>query len=374
MQEGVIDLHLQVDLFSREIKRLEKAHEQLLQQFDALKEKFDVSHQTLEQIVNHMSDGLIFINQKGVITLYNPAAATLTGYLQQEVIGTSFWEHYPDDLFGFSLKSSLENAEIPSRLFLNFSNGLEIEAAPTMIPEKGLLVLLNDRTQLKQLEKSVQQNDRLKELGEMAATLAHEIRNPLGGIEGFAALLKRELQESSQLDMADAILEGSRTLNKLVNNVLEYTCPLMLHFELTDLSTLFYDTVKLAKSCGHRCKVNIEKNHTASVDRGRIQLVLINLIRNGCEAHSPYVEMILTKEGTILIKDQGEGIHEKNLQKIFTPFFTTKATGTGLGLSEAYKVIQAHGGVMTVESKIGKGTCFAITHLPIIDKKITKQS
>lgn len=360
MKEESIDLHNQVDFFSKETKRLEEAHEQLQKRFNELKAKFDASHQTLEQIVSHMSDGLIFVTQKGIVALYNPAAEAITDIPQEEVLGTPFWDHFPDDFFGFPLGNALKNSRTPGRILLSLSNGREIEAAPAAIPEKGMLLLLNDRTELKQLEKSVQQSDRLKELGEMAAALAHEIRNPLGGIEGFAALLKRELQKPAQKRMAESILEGSRTLNALVSNVLEYTRPLALHFKPTDLEAFIYETAEFARSCGYCCEVRIEKNSTVSIDPGRMRLVLLNLIRNGCEAGSSFVEIVLTEDGRILVKDKGEGIAQEQLEKIFTPFFTTKARGTGLGLSEAYKVMRAHGGTITVDSKVGKGTCITL--------------
>ncbi len=225
-----------------------------------------------------------------------------------------------------------------------------------------MLLLLNDRTELKQLETSVQQSDRLKELGEMAATLAHEIRNPLGGIEGFASLLKRELKKPDEQRMIDAILEGSHTLNALVTNVLEYARPLMLHFVPTDLAILLHETTELAKANGHVCKVTIAKPRITSTDPKRMQLVLLNLIRNAYEAGSAHVEIVLTKNGTIQVKDQGEGIEPEQLKKIFTPIFTTKTTGTGLGLPEACKVMRAHGGHIIVDSKVGKGTCITLDY------------
>lgn len=362
MKEESNDLHLQVALFSQETERLEEAHQKLQQQFETVRAKLDASHQTLEQIITHISDGLIFVTQNGTITLYNPAAAVITGVSQEHVLGQSFWEYFSDDLFGFPLAHALKNGQTPGRILLSLSNGREIEVAPASIPEKGVLLLLNDRTELKQLEKSVQQSDRLKELGEMAATLAHEIRNPLGGIEGFAALLKREITQHEHKRMIEAILEGSRMLNTLVTNVLEYARPLTLHFVPTDLATFLQETAALACANGHPCTVKVEQAQTASIDPARMRLVLLNLIRNSFEAGTASVEIVLTQEGNIQVKDQGEGMSQACIEKIFTPFFTTKTTGTGLGLSEAYKVMQAHGGCITVDSKVGKGTCITVDY------------
>ncbi len=355
MKEEPIDLQLQVALYSQETERLE-------QRFEALRSKFETSHQTLEQIVAHMSDGLIFVSLKGTITLFNSAAAAITDVAQEKALNSPFWDHFSDTLFGFPLEQALKNGHTPGRIVLSLSNGREIEVAPSFIPKKGLVLLLTDRTELKQLESTLQQSDRLKELGEMAATLAHEIRNPLGGIEGFASLLKRELTDPAHQQMLGAILEGSRTLNMLVTNVLEYARPLTLHFAPTDMAPFIQETVRLAEASGYTCLVRIEKNHTLSIDPHRMRLVLLNLIRNAFEAHSKSVEIVLTHKGTVCVIDQGEGIADERLDKIFTPFFTTKTTGTGLGLPEAYKVMQAHGGSITVDSKVGKGTCMTLDY------------
>lgn len=356
------DLHLQVDLFARETQRLEEAYQKLQTQFDNLRTKLDASLQTLEQIVAHMSDGLLFITEKGIISLYNPAAAKIMGIAQKEVLETFFWDHFSDSLFGFPLGNALKKGLTPGRILLTLSNGREVEVAPSYIPEKGILILLNDRTELKQLEKSVQQSDRLKELGEMAATLAHEIRNPLGGIAGCASLLKREIVEPEKQKMIDAILAGSRTLNDLVTNVLEYARPFSLHFVPTEMVPFLHKTAELTQSNGQSCIIKIEKPCTLSIDPQRMQLVLLNLIRNGYEANASYVELILTKKKTLLVRDDGDGISPESLKKIFTPFFTTKTTGTGLGLAEAYKVMRAHGGSITVDSKVGKGTCMILKY------------
>ncbi|MCH9627335.1 MAG: Signal transduction histidine-protein kinase AtoS [Chlamydiales bacterium] len=362
MQGNETDFHLQVALYARETERLEQAHQKLEQQFELLRSKLETSHQTLEQIISHMSDGLLFISQEGIITLYNQAAARITEIPQEGIVGTSFWDHFSDALFGFPLANALKNDHTPGRILLSLSNGREIEVAPTRIPEKGLLLLLNDRTELQQLEKSLQQSDRLKELGEMAATLAHEIRNPLGGIEGFSSLLKRDLKEASHQKMIEAILTGCHTLNTLVTNVLDYARPLTLHFVPTDLAPLIQETVELAQASGISCKARIEGKRKASIDPKRMQLVWLNLIHNGSESGAETVEIILTKEGSIQVRDTGEGMTPEQLEKIFTPFFTTKTTGTGLGLSEVDKVMRAHGGSITIDSNVGKGTCITLSY------------
>nr|NGX55370.1 Sensor protein ZraS [Chlamydiota bacterium] len=249
-------------------------------------------------------------------------------------------------------------------------NDRELEISTSFVPEKGLLLLLRDVTDLRRLEQAVDRNDRLRELGEMAATLAHEIRNPLGGIEGFASLLLRDLKEEpKQREMAHSIIDGTRTLNRLVSNVLHFARPLDIHFALTNLVSVIEEVIDLvdadeseAKSCTFHTP---ESSLSTSLDRSLIKMALLNLVRNGLQA-SPEGGNITVKlwkseeVAHIAITDQGEGIAAKNLEKIFTPFYTTKCSGTGLGLSETDKIIKAHGGTIEIDSKVGQGSTFTI--------------
>lgn len=333
------------------ICHLESAHARLLEEFQAVKMKLE--------ILTHLSDGLIFITTAGRITLFNPAAAAITGYAQNEILESLYWDHFSDTLFGFSMRSALKNQTVCHRAYLTLGTSKEVEISTSNVPKKGLLLLMHDRTEQQQLEKSLHQSERLKELGEMAATLAHEIRNPLGGIEGFAQLLKRDLQRTDHQKMIQAILEGTRTLNHLVTNVLDYARPLQLHFTPTDLVTLVKETIAFA-SFEQPIQFHASvKNQMLSLDKDRIKLVLLNLFRNAFESGAKCVEVELTQE-YLSITDNGEGIEKEHLEKIFTPFFTTKPTGTGIGLAEAAAVIQAHNGAIEVNSKKGEGTTFKI--------------
>lgn len=339
----------------------------LLDKFEKLQKKLEDSHQTLEEIVGHMSDGLIFITLQGTISLFNSAAEALTGCKRSLLIDSPFSEHFDDALFGFSMSQALASSiYMQRRIFLTLNESelsKEIDISVSSIPQKGILMLLRDRQEIQQLEMSAHQSDRLKELGEMAATLAHEIRNPLGGIAGFASLLARDLKDPEQVKMVHHILEGATALNALVTNVLDYARPLSLHFMPTDLRELVAETLELAKADSLACPCDFEmppESCIFSLDRKRMKGVLLNVLRNAFEAPSERVSITLTPDGSLSIADQGPGISAANLEKLFTPFFTTKAQGTGLGLAEAYKTVQAHGGSLTVQSTEGKGTTFTI--------------
>lgn len=357
------DLPLLVTHYSQESKRLEDAYAQLQEQFCELKQKLKTSYQTLEQIITYMSDGLMFVASSGNISLFNPAAGNLIGYPCETILQQPYKNHFSDHFFGFSMEEALLNPAGHRRIFLTLSERVEVEVSTSDIPEKGLLLLLCNRTEQQKLQKSLGQAERLQELGEMAATLAHEIRNPLGGIEGFAQLLKRDLEIPTHQKMIKAILEGTQTINHLVTTVLDYAKPMHLHFAPVELSSLIKETLSQFTTFEKKIEIKFMREFSDSIcslDKARFKLVLQNLLRNAHEAGARYIEVGLIGRGTISIKDNGAGICQGNLQKIFTPFFTTKTTGTGLGLAEALAVIKAHGGSLEVSSEEGYGTQFII--------------
>ena len=232
--------------------------------------------------------------------------------------------------------------------------------------------MIRDITEIRHLQQIASRQDRLQELGEMAASVAHEIRNPLGGIEGFASLLKRDLKDSPKMqEMAQYIVEGSQTLNKLVTNILNYSRPISIQLEPTLLSTLINSTLSLIQA-DKNYKENIIFNFTSpdnekkiSLDPQLFKLALINLLINATQAMPDGGKISITlleKKGQAILEvsDSGEGIPPKNLEKIFSPFFTTKETGNGFGLSEVYKLVQAHGGLIEAKSQLKIGTTFTI--------------
>lgn len=355
----MMDLNLKLKAYAEQTKQLEVAYEHLQKQFFELKEKLNISHQTIEQIIAHMTEGLIFVSLGGQITLFNTAAAELLGCPCENVVHHLYSDLFSDSFFGFSMSKTLGNKTAHQRIFLTIDEDKEIEVSTSCIPEKGLLLLLRCRKEEEQLEKGLDQAERLKELGEMAATLAHEIRNPLGGIEGFAQLLKRDLEAPSHQKMIQAILEGTRTLNTLVTEVLDYARPLRLHFAPTDLVLLIDDTLKFARAAPTSSIYHFKSDLCAFeilLDQEHFKRALLNLLRNAFEAKATLISIELTQDKTLIVKDNGVGIHQKDLKRIFTPFFTTKAQGTGLGLAYSLAVIKAHGGTLNVTSEVGNGT------------------
>lgn len=381
------------ELFSKETERLDNAYLHLKAEFRALNkrlstkvEELHVLTEYLDNILKNISQGLLFIDLEGNITTFNREAENILSVTRENVLFQPFKDHFEDTVFGYSMEKALREQTVPKTSFatLNLPNGEKktLEIDNSFIPTKqdqtlhldftrGLIILIRDISELRRLQMVSSRNERMKALGEMAAQVAHEIRNPLGGIKGFASLLVRDLKESpDQLRMAESIVEGSNTLDRLVTQVLNYSRPLNLELETVNLTHFLKEVEEslIAENVfGKNVSFQLIAPHEISLtlDPGLMKSVLRNLLINGIQA--------MPKGGTITLKlselegkaiieviDTGIGIPDELLKKIFSPFFSTKADGNGLGLAEALKVVRTHGGDITVESTVGFGTCFTI--------------
>ena len=206
---------------------------------------------------------------------------------------------------------------------------------------------------------------RLAEVGQMTAAIAHEIRNPLTGIYAAAKMI----QEAPEMapEMAEIIEDETDKLSQLCDEFLEFARPMRLTLERAQLGDVARGVVRLVSSDFDQAGVALELNSakvTKEIDPRRIEQVIRNLLQNARQA--------TPKGGTVsldvwdwgfTVRDTGEGMSEEALTKLFSPFFTTKSSGTGLGLSVVQKIIHAHGGHLSVESALGEGTTFEV-HLP----------
>jgi signal transduction histidine kinase len=327
--------------------------------------------------------GVLFIDLEGKITTYNDAAESLLNVPREKVLNRSYWELFNDELFGFSMKQALASKTLPTvgKQIAITERPLEVDASfiavsPTPSTRaEGIIVLVNDISELKRRQAIIARNEQMKELGKMASRAAHEIRNPLGGIHGFASLLQRDLQNNTDLHkLATYILDGTENLSKIVNQILGYAKPIQLNLGTHNLVEMLQELLlhlNADESIDPRIEMHIENSQDpvyAIVDPELLKSALLNITYNAIHAMPEGGELRLAVIDTpydamIQVSDTGIGIPKQNLSKMFSPFFTTRADGHGYGLAEVHKIVHAHHGEIEFFSTVGAGTTFVI-HLP----------
>ncbi len=217
------------------------------------------------------------------------------------------------------------------------------------------------------------QAERLMAMGQMAASLAHEIRNPLGSMELFCTLLKKDLvTQPNLLQVAEQIHLGIRTLDRIISNCLQFARDVAPRMKLCrDIRPILEESRKYAQTKADDCKVTIvvecRGEGAVELDQFLLQQVLVNILLNAVEAAASdsggsvrLVSDIGRDTWEIRVEDNGPGISAEDQLKMFDPFFTTKQGGTGLGLTIVHSIVTAHGGEIEIESNLGSGTAVII--------------
>ncbi len=326
----------------------------------------------LKAILGNMKQGLIFVQASTMVSIYNPAAEILIGLDDKKVIGQSVFRNFSDEFFGFSLKEVLVSERAPGAKIVPFKSVLGIdrvmEVETTYISEPknnaGLLILLRDITEFHKLQIDMARAERLKTLGEVSAHVVHAIRNPLTGIRGFASLLNLEGENKKNLEY---LIKGIDTLNEVLNEILDFSRPVSAKKRKIDLVRFLKE---IEAQCQNDKNIEIELIYSSlecviDVDPILLHQAIWNLINNSFDAmpQGGCLTISLTeKDQTVVIgiADTGCGIPKEELAHIFQPFFTTKPRGTGFGMTEVQKIMNAHQGQMEISSEVDKGTYISL--------------
>jgi PAS domain S-box-containing protein len=346
-------------------------------------EQLDETQAYLNNVLESMGSGVIAVDTSGCITTFNAAAEQMTGYRRADVLGRAYGQVFPQHDGGtpailLSLETQAPHVFKERALYRCDGRAVPVGVSSSPLRDSsgaiaGALEIFHDLTELKRLEERVRCADRLAALGQMATTVAHEIRNPLGGIEGFAALLERDLVEQpGQCEMARQIVQGARSLNRVVTCLLDFTRPVALELRRARLGDVADAALAVAEqeleTQGRRVAIvrAYAADDTVTMDSEQIYGVVLNLVRNAWQAIHDAGEITVEIAGgadsvILRVRDTGCGMTPGVRERLFSPFFTTKETGTGLGLSIVRKIVLAHGGTIEVESTQDAGTTFTVT-------------
>lgn len=235
------------------------------------------------------------------------------------------------------------------------------------------VISLKDVTEQRKLQKVAARNDRMVALGQVTASVAHEIRNPLAAIEGFATLLTRDLaNDPAALRLASKTVYAARQLNSVVSNMLSYTRDVVIHTAPQDINKSVHEALELVSPQAKDQKIEIELQLSetpvvADIDLVQFNQIVINLVTNALEA-CPFdrlgriiIKTYATKHFVCLeVIDNGDGIPLARKQKIFDPFYSKKEGGVGLGLSLCRRIIDAHHGTIFENGIENEGACFTV--------------
>lgn len=355
--------------------------------------KQEETNNLLYTILSNLSGGVIVYDINFNVIIINKKASQIAGVRKEDVEGESYLSIFCDkqnisyienvfekqkngDYFleeEFIVKNKLGEA-VP--VFIRTSTLMDQDDEIT-----GYIHVFDDLTKMKSMEEDARKNKNLMELGQMAAGIAHEIRNPLGGISGFTTMLSRDLADDEEkLELVEKIQSGIKTLNKITTAVLSFHRPVSLNIMSFQIQKIIDSVLDLLESdlVNNNIDYEIKRDYTktsidVSIDVELLKQSLLNILKNSVQAveSGKRVEIIVKFRLNILknnyfiqIIDNGVGISDEEQKKLFTPFHTTKAEGTGLGLVMVKKIIESLKGKIELKSKPGKGTSLKLT-LPI---------
>jgi PAS domain S-box-containing protein len=346
-------------------------------------------------IITHLASGLMVTDTGGAISLVNPQGALTLRCQAAELLGRKLTDLFPNGGELLEVRGDARHRELnltlrdSSTIPLGFTNSYRTD--PTGSRE-GVIVIFRDLSEIKQLQTELRRKDRFAAIGQIVAGVAHEIRNPLFGITSVAQILRQEVPLTpAHRELVEAMMLETQRLNALVSDLLLFGRASTPEPKPTDIHQLLDACCHLYASEIRERSVELRKHYdprlpVAPVDPDKLKQVILNLLKNALEA-TP-AGGILTVGTTadrrgggehagqiaLFVSDTGSGIFPEHRDRIFDLFFTTKPRGTGLGLPICRRIVEDHGGRITVESPPGEGSTFTV-HLPLspIDRPPTAQ-
>jgi len=345
-----------------------------------LRSRLNVAKETItrlqnvnDTIVNNISSGIVLFDKNKNIISINPAGKKILD-VQENNLGEIF--------NGFSEKLNFEGATSEDRAIVHYNHPKKgrRDLGYTMVKLKeysdsdsqATLFSFQDLTKIHQIQQQLFNSKKLAAIGSLAASIAHEIRNPLASISGCVEMLKIHVpNEVEPQKLLNIVIKETDRLNQLIGEFLNYVGKENLVFSRTDLKVLLHELieqVRLSKDLNKNISIEFNpppEKLMASVDINKLKQAMLNILLNSIQSmeHGGVVEITTAFDAEtieISFKDTGIGIPPENIEKIFEPFFTTKKKGTGLGLAMTQKIIERHDGKISVESILNEGTTFHV--------------
>src|SRR5512142_1239394 len=356
-------------------------------------------------ILSGIIDGVVVTDVEGRVLIWNRAAEELTGIAAADALGKHLRDVLADNpaVVGQvekTLASGRSYSEYEAEIAVKYGPRHPVGLVTSMLTDDrgrptGAILTIRDQTGVRDLKERMRRSDRLATLGMIAAGIAHEIKNPLVGIRGAAQLMKAEIRSGSRevpaagksmTEYLDVILKESDRLNKVLEGILDFTRLKHRETKSSNIHSILDRVLLLNEDSVRRRGIVLTRLYDPSLpevygSEDQLIQVFLNIIKNAVEAMPKGGKLtVMTRMSDLFttvqsdgrkyqlmvvkVSDTGAGIKQEHLQDIFTPFFTTKDRGVGLGLALSYQIVQEHLGTIRVESQENEGTTFSV-YLPL---------
>ena len=346
----------------------------------------------LEELLEKANALILVVNRDKQVVVFNQALSALTGLTKEQVLGRDLSSLVADSeqlrlapvLAAAMRGESVNNFE--TRLLTRDGGEVRVSFATSSMQTQpgeveGVIAIGQDVTVVKELEKRIIHAEKLASIGQLAASVVHEINNPMTAVATYADALLQRSRMTPGANPADQeklkkILESSHRILRFTRDLVSYARPAQDRPERVSLNAVVDMAVGFCEHVVSQARVSVQREYASDVPplaavRANLVQVFVNLITNACHAMQPGGGVYLSTlqegpEAVVRVRDTGTGIEQRNLSRIFEPFFTTKpeGRGTGLGLSICQGIVENHGGRLTVESTLGQGTTFTV-RLPL---------
>lgn len=379
----------------REVARSQAVSEELERAYSHLEDRaLELSgvREYVESILNSVVSGVFTIDSEGHVAMANPAAHRILGSEDRRLEGRRMCDLFRDDgglcehvelvLAG---TEELAGGEVTAVTRAGRKVSLATHVTRLVDPDGdtlGAVVTMEDQTEVRALADQLIRADRLAALGELVAGVAHEIRNPLAVIKGSLQMYEqtgRPLEDLSEL--TEVVSQEIERLDAVIKALLDFGRPAPAHVRPVDLGRLFEETVTLAGKYAEQRGVDVvvdgpDAALMVMADPDQLKQVMVNLLTNAVQAMPAGGVVTLSARldgdmATLTVADEGEGIPEGELDKIFDPFHTGRENGTGLGLTIVHRIVDEHGGRIRVSSEVGAGTTFTVS-LPAVSRGVVE--
>jgi PAS domain S-box-containing protein len=357
---------------------------QVGQQLRGVHEIFSTMRENMNSVMAGMEDGLILFTREARAVMVSPSAEKFLGAPAGHFLGRRVNEIFPighplhqvlqiegDELSEIAAETDLQTIEGPRRV------SVSVQSIQEDGERMGALMTLRDLDSIESINTQLQVSERLAALGRITAGVAHEVKNPLNSMRLWLENLKESLPDETDNNAKQAVQVLDKEIDRLdavVKRFLDFTRPMEVRLEATQLADILRDVVEVAQPQLRKAKVEVAQLLPIDVpevyvDRALLKQALLNLVLNALDAmpNGGKLHVVLSRRGEmaeISVGDTGKGIPVENRQKIFQLFFTTRPGGSGIGLASTFRIVQLHNGSIDFTSEVGRGTTFRI-ELPL---------